>query len=522
MDMSELALFDLVITGHHAQTPADALAREILDLLDINDVSLEEQLTLAFQSASCSFTICQALELKAAMLWQKKLSAFAVKSELRPVEPLEAQVVALEMYSCPACRHEQTKLDGKSIQICQVCGVAGQIDNSTEGLHDLVYAEQQRRETEKTRAINEALKKAKYLEERRLREEELRHIKPAPAKFAQLLLAVVGSFTIVVGLGIAYFFTDSQANSVGLLEPVTTVTSETSQTNSSKQVVAMVPALDQPTEPMRPQVAVHASVEAVSLPESNATVTQSTVMKTAEEPSSTDLARLPSEKLLQALESLEDIQQLQPQAGIASRSLRLDRERIQQLLKMNETALISPVITAVQKPYAQSLLLLDYAQWQIQQGQAVTARETIESMRKVLASTRDIDQQVLILGALSQAYLLNADAAKAEDSLLQAIAKAAEVPKRSFQTWLLVQLANEQALMGNPAATHKLLKLAESLLPPTLVETTANTAKPAQIISLYALTGAFAEAKTRLNTMTDLNKRATLSAWLNQLEASLN
>ncbi|WP_298611070.1 hypothetical protein [uncultured Thiothrix sp.] len=534
--MSETSLFDLVITGQHSQNPPEFLAREILDLLDVHNAKLEQKLTAAFQTNSCAVSVCPHIQLKAAMLWQKKLTAFSVSSEVRPVVQLEAKVSELELYTCAACGHEQPKAEDKVMQVCQVCGLASQTERNSQGLDDLFHTEQQRREAEKARAISDALKQAKYQEDRRLREEALRGVKPAPAKFAQVLLAVVGTFTVAVGLGIAYFFTSPpeetpssppQASAMPTKPRTVTPTNQLSVTSKPAEKSQAVPGVETnlaATKPTDLNTGSQPKAEQVASSVANQPTDATADLKESTESQTPSVANFqpPSAKLVEALEAIEEIHQLQPQSGMASRTLEVDRERIQQLLKINETQLVPQVIASVQRPYAQSLLWLEYAQWQVQQGQIQPAQQTIEEMRKVQATTRDIDQQVLIAGALSKAYLLVNEEAKAESSLQQAIAKAGDVPKRSFQTWLLVQLANEQALLGNSTATHKLLKLTEPLLNPAVAETTPTTAKPAQIISTYALVNEFAEAKNRLKNISDVNKRNALSEWLNQLEAQLH
>lgn len=534
--MSETSLFDLVITGQHSQNPPKVLAHEILDLLDVHNAKLEQKLTEAFQTNPCAVTVCQHIQLKAAMLWQKKLTAFSVSSEVRPVVQLEAKVSELVFYTCAACGHEQPKAEDKVMQVCRVCGVASQTESNSHGLDDLFHTEHQRREAEKARAISDALKQAKYQEDRRLREEAQRGVKPAPAKFAQVLFGVVGTFTVAVGLGIAYFLTSSpektptstlQASALPIKSHAVTPANQpnlTSQPLEKSQTISVVEASLTTTKPADLNPETQSKIEPVATLAAKQPTAAPAELQESTENQTQSITKFqpPSAKLVEALEAIEEIHQLQPQAGMASRTLEVDRERIQQLLKINETQLVPQLIASTQRPYAQSLLWLEYAHWQVQQGQIQSAQQSIEEMRRVQAATRDIDQQVLIAGALSKAYLLVNEEAKAESSLKQAITKAGDVPKRSFQTWLLVQLANEQALLGNIAATQQLLKLTEPLLNPVVAETTPTTVKPAQIISTYALGKDFAEAKNRLKNITDVNKRNALSEWLNKLETQSN
>lgn len=535
--MSELSLFDLIITGHHSTNSEDALARDILDLLDVHNPKLEQELSEAFQVNPCAVTVCERIELKAAMLWQKKLSAYTVSSELRPVLQSAGNVLELETYTCSVCGHEQPQVGEESAQVCKVCGVATESNNEAEGLQDLLQAEQQRRETEKTRVISDALKQAKYQEDRRLREEAQRGTKPPPAQFAQVLLGVVGTFTVAVGLGIAYFLTSSAKEKIDSLPQTATSAKQGAAGPAGKIDTVLKPAMstqakpkaetdlaatapsEPPTKPTQPEMTQGSeATQLATLAPTQPTDPQQTLEKpNVSQTSAISGYQAPTIKLIQALESIEEIHQLQPQSGVASRTLGVDRERIQQLLKINEHQLIPQVIASVQKPYGQSLLLLEYAQGQLQQGQNQAMHQAIEEMRKVQAATRDIDQQVLISGVISQAYLLIADSAKAESSLQQAIDRAGDVPKRSFQAWLLAQLANEQALFGNHSTARKLVKLAEPLFNPT-AEATATSIKPEQMISLYALMRDFDEAKKRLPSIADVNKRDLLTQWLSQFE----
>lgn len=531
--MSAQAWFDLIITGHHSPNTDLVLVQDILKLVPNPSPQLEAKLLESIMLKSDRFTLCPQIEIKDAMQLQKRLASLAVSSEVHPAVQPEAQVVALELYTCDTCGNEQPKADQAlgQLDVCKVCGSTNDDLSFKQALPEIAQVEPLRQEVEKSKAISNALKQAKYQEERRLREEALRNAVPAPAQFAKILMGVVGSLTALVGLVVVYYLTYSQ-------EPIPTqpiqtaalYTKPSATGSNSKQDSAKAEnkqanlAANLKSEPEIPtssttsaQLDTDKSVDNKPTPE---LLAQKISQPTDAQVQAPNELQVPSEKFIQAVHTLEDFQQLQPQSGVASRTLDVDRIKLQQAFNNKDQQAIVSVLDSVQRPYAHSLLLLELATWQVQQGETLQAQQSLENMRKSLAETRDIDQQVLIAGALSKAYLLLADSAKADSYLDHAISKAGDVPKRSFHALLLVQLANEQALLGNTTAARKLLKLAEPLLLPT-TETT-NTAKLSQLISLYTLMKDFDEAKSRLPQLDDPNKREALTALIGQLETQAN
>lgn len=378
---------------------------------------------------------------------------------------------------------------------------------------------------------------ARIEQQQRLREAARQQLSAqSPDQFAKVLMGVVAGLTAVAGLGAGYYLSQTPhdtdvplvpmaiskplgaAGGQGKPEHLTTVIASAPQEPVSALAKSSSSTLDQ--KPDNNTLALKASDPAPVSAIANEPLSKPAIAKsTAAKENANVEFQVPSSHELAAFNLLEDAQQLQPLSGVASRTMRADRLSLQQALTANDQQTVASLINSVNRPYARSLLLLEQMQWQLQQQQLPAVQKSIEDMRKVLAETRDIDQQVLVMGALSKAYLLLDDRAKAEASVQQAIAKAADVPRRSFQALLLVQLANEQALLGNSATTRKLLKLAEPLLSP-LAEDMANTAKPAQIICLYALINDFDEAKTRLRHISNDAKRERLNNLITQLEAS--
>lgn len=535
--MSEQSLFDLIIIGHHSSSTDLVLVQDILKLLGEHNAQLEAKLLEAVMFKSDRFTLCQHIELKTAMLLQRKLSTLMVKTEVHPTLEPEAKVVALDIYTCSACQHEQPKTEGQNadLEVCSACGVASDQLNAKQALQEMVHVERQRHEIEKSKAISDALKQAKHLEERRFREEARRGSVPAPAQFAKILMGVVGTFTVTVGLGVAYYLVHStdtppepvQAAALPIKQGAAGASGKQDSSNpqaqqaSSAALSTLVLADEKPATPLN-EAAIEAADKAADSEQTLAKANQP-IAKPAEESEHQALFEFqpPSEASIQALSSLDDVQKLQPLSGISSRTLNADRALLQQALKVNDHEARTKVLESVQKPYPRSLLLLEFTEWQIRQKQMPQARQTIEEIRTVLAATRDIDQQVFILGVLSKAYLLVDEPVKAESSLQQGITKAGDVPKRSFQALLLVQLANEQALLGNIPATRKLLKIAEPLLIPA-AEVTTNTAKLSQLIALYTLIRDFEEAKSRLPKLENSAKRETLTALIGQLETQID
>jgi len=401
-----------------------------------------------------------------------------------------------------------------------------------------VEAEPLQPDQEKAKTNLDAAKQAKLDEMLRLREAARRQLDlmPAPDKLMKVVAGTAVSIIVIAGAGTVYYLNEQPADSAQVMaasipqpqqgaagsigmqgsvaNQVAALPSQTLTAPKINEDLSAKPAQNAPTE------AVAKSSQVTNKPEQEqldklAAISSPAQIDKDKEPAAY-IFQVPSLSSVKAMRAIEDVQQLQPQFGAASSVFYSDREHLKQALERNDRPFVKELIESSGKPYSRSLLLLEQIQLQNEQ-QPQQAREALDSMRKVLAETRDIDQQVLILGALNKGYLILHEPAKAESSFKQAIAKVSDVPKRSFQALSLLQLANEQALLGNVATTQKLLKMTEPLLESTLADN-PKAAKLSQVIAIYALVADFDAAKSRLADIQDPAKREALNLLVSDLE----
>lgn len=471
--MTEQHRFDLIIVGHHSESTTEALAQSIVNLLEDPSPNLRLKLTDGLPKAE-RIILCEGLPIQQALALQKSLSRLLVKAEIR----------------------EQG--------------------------------------SDKPKAHLDATKQARLEETMRLREAARRqlHLVPDPDKFLKVIAGMAVAIILLASLGLGYYFNDSPTTPA---QPSsTTLAAQAGAAGSAgKPEMAIAPPIKPatPVELAKARAAATNTDSMAAKPEAVTSIETAQTAQNSEQLATLDTAakpvtrkdpavyefQMPSKKSVKALRTIEDVQQLQPQLGAASSVFDSDRQHLKQALERNDRAFVKALIDSSSKPYSQSLLLLELVQLENEQQQPQQAQAAMDDMRKLLAETRDIDQQVLILGALNKGYLILNERAKAEASLKQAIAKASDVPKRSFQTLSLMQLANEQALLGNVANAQKLLKITEPLLESSMIDQ-PKAAKLSQVIAIYALMADFAEAKSRLPTISDQAKREALSEWVSDLE----
>ncbi len=175
-------------------------------------------------------------------------------------------------------------------------------------------------------------------------------------------------------------------------------------------------------------------------------------------------------------------------------------------------------VNAYQEAYPRTLLLLDIAEWQLQQQKTANARQTIARIQQELTQTSDITQQALILGAISKAHLLLDEWEQGGKSLQQAIVKASELTPLAEQMNLLTRIANEQALFGNQIAARQVLESAAILSAKLPEGVEPRSSSFVQLASGYAMLTDFAEANKCLAKIEDAGKRQKLVEFIDKLQ----
>ncbi|WP_020396190.1 hypothetical protein [Thiolinea disciformis] len=506
--MPEQQLFDLVITGHESHNADVSLVRGILNLLNEQSPDLELKLAEALIFNNKKLVICERTGIKEVSALQQRLATLAVKSEIRPSVTLKPAPLAT-VYICPACNHQQAKNETENGRdTCDACGIVGERYNRKLRLQEVIHRERQRYEAEKSKTTRDAGAPNPSLnDEEGLLAEAIRQTGLLPKRSLSLKKIILGA-AASVALGGGYYVTQMQGASITL--PVV----ETA--NKSQGVAGPSGTASTPVATVTPKP--------VTTEKNTTTVASATTTNNIEPPPkgptlASNKMYAPSETLLRAFAALEETKSLHAYVSTSTTPFGKDRQRVRRLLKMGERRLAETIIASVKEPYPHSLLLLDAAISNIQRGQSQTAQEVLAEMQTTLTDTVDTTQQVLIMGAISKGFLLMGENDRAAAMLKQAMERIHTLPKGSAQGDLLVQFANEQALLGNAETTRKLLNEAEQLLSDS--GSGINATKMAQIISVYALVADFAEAKKRLAKVDDPSKREKLSALIADIETKL-
>ena len=182
--------------------------------------------------------------------------------------------------------------------------------------------------------------------------------------------------------------------------------------------------------------------------------------------------------------------------------------------------LAESIIGKVTIPYARSLLLLDVVDWHLQNQRRDVDLKFVERLNTELKQTKDVEQQVLIMGAISKAHLLLDEWDLAGNTLQQAIATSHKVQPLPNQINLLARLANEQSLFGNQIAAHQIIeqagKIADKL--PQDSQPEPRSTVFSQIASSYAILTDFTEANKLISKIPDSTKRQKMVEFIDKLE----
>ncbi len=540
--MSESQLVDLVVVGHSSSQSVEALVHNILNLLDDHSAHLEFKLSDALLFNNGMVSIRDNIDVEEAQSIRQKLSTLGVECDLRPTLQIVPKEVAADnaetvIYTCPACGHQQTKPkerhDGR-LDTCEACGIVGERYKKKQRFQQVMQTESQKHENDRAKRIRDVLEQAKIEEAALLQQEARRRLGLAekPENIGLKIAAAVAVLSISLG-GLYYY-------NLPTPEEITQQEAEAAKTKAAgeeAQAKTGSTALDKANSMAK--MLEKTPTTAGTDPSADLEMGSST----AEEP-----AENPEERQAKMTEALKtDTQQPATPAEVTEKKVKTDvsntaivemegqkltptrfqisldehaenRHRIQQLLKLDELDLTDTIITQTKEAYPRTLLLLDIAEWQIQQQLPENARKTIARIHQELEQTQDTTQQALILGGISKTHLLLDEWEAAGQSLQQAMEKATSLPQLPDQLSLLTQLANEQALFGNQIAARQVLESAIKLSATLPAGIEPRSGSFMQIASGYAMITDFAEANKLLPNVEDPSKRQKLAEFIDKLQ----
>jgi ribosomal protein L37AE/L43A len=548
-------LYDLVVMGHTSDKPLDALIKAILALLGDNSPKLEFKLSDALLFNNGMASIKESIVLEQAQAIQQKLRSLQVECEIRPTLQLvdkEPDVVEVskEVYTCPACGHQQPKMrnSGGSSQLeaCEKCGIVGERFEYNKKRQEVLQREKVKLEKERARQLRDTLERAKLDEEENLRQEARRKLGVASTNdktIAIKIAAAIGVLALGLG-GIYYTFQPTPEEIAAQAAEADKAKAET----KAKLAKTMSEVIDQAH-----QLAIGKNVTSEPLSthpvaemkdESTLAETQKpeerqaklvTALKKDNEPAPADaqpkseaeLAKQAQDQQEHEILRTEALAQNEQQKIISARfQVPLDQQvenkrRIQQLLKLDEIDLADSIVQKTADAYARTLLILDIVDWQLQHQQKDSALKNIARIEKELADNQDIAQKALINGTLTRVHLLMNEWEPAGKTLADAVTLAKSLPQPPDQVLLITRLANEQTLFGNQVAAKQLLTEANALakqmpIDPKLPAEPISTVY-SHIAYSYAMLSAFGEANDFMNKINDPVKRQKMAEFIDKL-----
>ena len=549
-------LYDLVVIGHTSDKPLDALIKAILALLGDNSPKLEFKLSDALLFNNGMASIKESITLEQAQAIKDKLKTLQVQCEIRPTLQLvdkEPDVVEVskEVYTCPACGHQQPKMrnitGSSQLEACEQCGIVGERFEYNKKRQEVLQREKAKLENERARQLRDTLERAKLDEEENLRQDAKRKLGIAQTNDKTIAIKIAAAIAVLaVGLGGIYYAfqpseeeiaaqaaeaekakAEAKAKLAKTMSQVITQAQEFANGNgaSDQTLVAGHPVEEMKDESTLAETQKPEEREAklvTALKKDNETTPAEEKPKSAEE-----LAK--QAQLKQEHETLRDeaVTQNEQQKVISARfQVPLEQQtenkrRIQQLLKLDEIDLADSIVQKTDDAYARTLLILEIIDWQLQHQQKESALKNIARIEKELADSQDPAQQALINGSLTRVHLLMNEWQTAGKTLADAVGLAKSLPQLPDQVLLITRLANEQALFGNQVAAKQLLTEASALAKQIPVDPKA----PAEPISTvyshiaysYAMLSAFAEANDFMKKINDATKRQKMAEFIDKL-----
>ncbi len=539
-------LVDLVVVEHTSTKSTEALVKDIQHLIGDDSPRTEFRLSEALLFNNGMASICEGLSIEQAQILGQQLAAIGVICEARATLQLvakedEGETPSTAIYTCPACGHTQPKVkpnQQNKLDVCESCGIVGERYQQKQRKHQILKEETHKLEQSRSQRIRDVLEKAKLAEEAMMREEVRRQL-GITAKDNNLPKIIAGFLLIFIGVGALYYYnnrpvdpkeknaqqatTETKEADKQEKPAIDTAKSEEALRKLSSQLTNALPANASAANDSENPVAF---VDQVS-PEKEKAETQARLTAALKDdtqkpitPQAIQEKKVREAATTEVVHAVEVEQVALPRLPISADEHAENRRRVKQLLRLDEMDLAESIISKVTIPYARSLLLLDVVDWHLQNQRRDLALKFVERLNTELKQTQDVEQQVLIMGAISKAHLLLDEWDLAGNTLQQAIAASHKVQPLPNQINLLARLANEQSLFGNQIAAHQIIeqagKIADKL--PQDSQPEPRSTVFSQIVSSYAILTDFTEANKFISKIPDSTKRQKMVEFIDKLE----
>ncbi len=381
-------LYDLVVIGHTSDKPLDSLIKAILTLLGDNSPKLEFKLSDALLFNNGMASIKEAINLEQAQAIQQKLRSLQVECDIRPTLQLvekEAEVVEVskEVYTCPACGHQQPKMRNVSgssqLEACEQCGIVGERFEYNKKRQEVLQRERAKLETERARQLRDTLERAKLDEEEHLRQEAKRKLGVANASDKSVVIKVAAALAVLaIGLGSIYYLSQPTEEEIAAQEAEAIKAKAEAKAKIAKSMAEVMNQAQKLTSGMGgidpaelnahpvAEMQDESTLAEVEKPEERQAKMVTALKKDNEAPKDEALKPdIEREKKVQDTMHTEVVAQNEQQKIITPRFLvPLDQQvenkrRIQQLLKLDEIDLADSIVQKTADAYARTLLILD-------------------------------------------------------------------------------------------------------------------------------------------------------------------
>ena len=539
-------LVDLVVVEHTSTKSTEALVKDIQHLIGDDSPRTEFRLSEALLFNNGMASICEGLSIEQAQILGQQLATIGVICEARATLQLvakedEGETPSTAIYTCPACGHTQPKVkhnQQNKLDVCESCGIVGERYQQKQRKHQILKEETHKLEQSRSQRIRDVLEKAKLAEEAMMREEARRQL-GITAKDNNLPKIIAGFLLIFIGIGALYYYNNKPVDPKE--KDAKQATTETKEADKQEKPAIDTAKSEEALRKLSSQLAnaLPTNASAANDPENSvAFVDQVSTEKEKAETQARLTAALKDdtqkpitpqaiqEKKVREATTTEVIRAVEveqvalPRLPISADEHAENRRRVKQLLRLDEMDLAESIIGKVTIPYARSLLLLDVVDWHLQNQRRDVALKFVERLNTELKQTKDVEQQVLIMGAISKAHLLLDEWDLAGNTLQQAIAVSHKVQPLPNQINLLARLANEQSLFGNQIAAHQIIEQASKIadkLPQDSQSETRSTVF-SQIASSYAILTDFTEANKLISKIPDSTKRQKMVEFIDKLE----
>ncbi len=516
--------FDLFIEQNNSTKSTESLVRDVLALLGDNSPRLEFKLSEALLFNNGMTAIYDNITAEEAECLVKRFATLDVMCGLRPTLDLvskeeEAKPEGIsnlspnDIYTCPACAHQQPKVkeEENRLDACEVCGIVGarykHKSSQPRPKPSSADADKMRPDIERAQRIREVLERAKQ-EEAAILQAEAKHFATHHAKHEAkkpplLLIASVVAFLVMLG----WYFWQAQQT-----------TAETAANTSSHLISIKKATKLAGNPPQAPPAAPWADANTIKTYQ---TVLTNALQRDIQATNSNDGQTQQAQQISQAQTILIEMERkaVLPTRFAFAQSVHMEnRRRLLQFLRLGDLKLSDTILSKVSDVYPRTLLQLDIATWQISRQQR-GARSTLQNMETNLAQLQDPQQQALIHQALARAYGLQHDWQIAAQHLNNAISQAASLPKPLERFNLLIRLANESTLLGQPSVAKQLLSDIHNQIKTLPAQATElRAAVLAYLAEGYALQGNFETANQIAQTISNPTTQQTLVELLQQTQ----